>query len=38
MLAMIPNQVQKLTKTKVLEEPVSEDATTEQDRSGKLIH
>ncbi|KAK9299512.1 hypothetical protein QLX08_007525 [Tetragonisca angustula] len=33
MLAMIPNQVQKLTKMKVLEEPVSEDATTEQDRS-----
>ncbi|CAD1468782.1 unnamed protein product, partial [Heterotrigona itama] len=33
MLAMIPNQVQKLTKTKVLEKPVSEDATTEQDRS-----
>lgn len=33
MLTMIPNQVQKLTKTKVLEEPVSEDATTEQDRS-----
>ncbi|KAF3426554.1 hypothetical protein E2986_07533 [Frieseomelitta varia] len=38
MLAMIPNQVQKLTKMKVLEEPVSEDVTTEQDRSGKLIH
>ncbi|KOX71136.1 hypothetical protein WN51_04671 [Melipona quadrifasciata] len=33
MLTMIPNQVQKLIKTKVLEEPVSEDATTEQDRS-----
>ncbi|XP_043512211.1 uncharacterized protein LOC122529820 isoform X1 [Frieseomelitta varia] len=33
MLAMIPNQVQKLTKMKVLEEPVSEDVTTEQDRS-----